>query len=266
LGLFAREYQGPPAGLLPPNERAAHDAMAARRTLRFFAVAIFVLVVGAAFAFTVTRERDGGSGSSSSASPATTDSVTGATADDAIGPLAGADVGTYVDGRKLALGTATGDLVAVVSLDAYVPEAEARAAIGSVPVQALLAAAPGAHPSVVTGGLDEWAKSQRQADEVERDEIRKLLPTIVNDPAFKKFYESELVRLDAAIESVSPTSAVVYGLVVSGPADALKALGAKAGIRLVDVGHVPPGAPASAYRGLRPEETTKVGQPGTRPV
>ena len=265
MGLFAKEYQGPPAWLLPPHERAASDARAARRTVRFFGVAIFVLVVGAVFAFTVTREGDNES-AARSGGPATTDAVTGAADDDAIGPLAGADVGAYLEARKLALTTATGDLVAVVSLDAYASESDARAKLGSAKVQALLAAAPGAHPSVVTNGLEEWAKSQRKADEIERDEIRKLLPTVTNDPAFKQFYESELVRLDAAIESVSPTSAVVFGVVVRGSAEALKALSATAGVRLVDVGRVPSDDSDASYRGLRPEETTKVGQPGTRPV
>jgi len=263
LGLFAkREYQG-----LPPQEdQYGRDALAARRTIRFFAVAVFVLVVGAAFAFTVTRERDGASetGSKNPTPSATTDAVTGAT-DGAIGPGAGADVGAYLEARRQALTTATGERLAVVSFDAYVPETDARAATGSVTVDALLAAAPGAKPSLVTDGLEAWAKSQRQTDQLERDEIRKLLPTVTNDPAFKQFYESELVRLDAAIENVSPTSAVVFGLVVRGPAEALKTLAATPGVRLVDVG---PALTADdvTFKGVRPEETAKVGQPATRPV
>lgn len=263
MGLFAkREYQGLP----PQDDQYGQDALAARRTIRFFAVAVFVLVVGAAFAFTVTRERDGGSESGSNSTPsATTDAVTGATDDGAIGPGAGADVGAYLEARREALSTATGDRLAVVSLDAYVAETDARAAAGPVTVDALLAAAPGAKPSLVTDGLEAWARSQRQADELERNEIRKLLPTVTNDPGFKQFYESELVRLDAAIENVSPTSAVVFGLVVRGPAEALKSLAATPGVRLVDVGPAPT-ADDVTYKGLRPEETAKVGQPATRPV
>ena len=260
MGLFAkREYQG-----LPPQEdQYGRDALAARRTIRFFAVAVFVLVVGAAFAFTVTRERNGGSETGSKTS-ATTDAVTGAT-DGAIGPGAGADVGAYLEARRQALTTATGERLAVVSFDAYVPETVARATTGSLTVDALLAAAPGAKPSLVTDGLEAWAKSQRQTDQLERDEIRKLLPTVTNDPAFKQFYESELVRLDAAIENVSPTSAVVFGLVVRGRAEALKSLAATPGVRLVDVGPAPT-ADDVTFKGLRPEETAKVGQPATRPV
>jgi len=229
-------------------------------------VAVFVLVVGAVFAFTVTREGDDPSPSSSSGRTTGTDPATGSSSDGSIGPLTGADVGAYVDGRKQALNGAVGDGMAVVSLEGYASEVEARAAVGSAKVEALLAAAPGAHPSVVTEGLEAWAKSQRQADEAERNEIQKLLPTVDAKDPFKAFYESELDRLDTAIESVSPTSQVVFGLVVRGPAEALKALGAAPGVRLVDVGKPVDAKSGAVFRGLRPEETTKVGQPATRPV
>ena len=265
MGLFAREYQGPPRDLLPPDSPLyeQHNVRAARRTLQFFAVAVFVLVVGAVFAFTVTRERDGRS--SSSGSTGTTSVAAGAAAGDSIGPVAGIAVGPYLDERKQALAAAAGDRVAVVSFDAYLSEADARSKIGSLKVDALLAAAPGAHPSTVTTGLDAWAKSQRQADVVERDEIKKLLPT-VDDPVYKKFYESEVVRLDNAIESASPTSTVVFGVVVVGPADSLRTLASTAGVRVIDVGQAGTSAPGAVFKGLRPEETTKVGQPATRPV
>ena len=39
-----------------------------------------------------------------------------------------------------------------------------------------------------------------------------------------------------------------------------------AGVRLVDVGDGATPADGAIFRGLRPEETTKVGQPATRPV
>ncbi len=260
---FAKEYEGPPPELLPPEQRARYEARAARRTLRFFGVAVFVLVVGAVFAYTVTRERNERREQSSSGATG----ITGAaavTADASIGPPANAEVGSYFDDRRLALSAATGERVAVISLDTYLSEADARARIGSLPVEALLAAAPGAHPSVVTAGLDAWAKNQVAADEVERDEIRKLLPT-VTDAAFKSFYESEVVRLETAIRNASPNAAVVFGLVVQAPADTLRTLATTAGIRLVDVGDGV-AAPGASYRGLRPEETTKVGQPATRPI
>jgi len=264
LGLFDKEYTGPPAWLLPPDTRAASgDARAAKRTLRLFAVAVFVLVVGAAFAFTATRGSDGGSSGNDKPS---TDATTGAATVDDIGPGSGGDVGAYLDARKQALALATGERVAVVSLDGYATEADARAKVGAMPVQALLAAAPGARPTVVTNGLTAWAKSQREADELERDEIRKLLPTVEKSDPFRPFYESELVRLDAAIESVSPTSPVVFGLVVRGPAETLKTLAATPGVRLVDVGDAAQAKPDAVFRGLRPEETAKAGQPATRPL
>lgn len=264
MGLFAKEYSGPPPALLPPAERAVLEARAARRTVQFFAVAVFVLVVGAVFAFTVTRERDEERPPSRGVT-GTTSPGAAAAADSSIGPLAGNEVGPYLDERKQAVAAATGDRVAVISFESYVTEADARAKVGAVPVDALLAAAPGAHPSVVLNGLEGWAKSQRAADEVEATEIRKLLPT-VTDPAFKQFYESELVRLDTAIKNASPTSDVVFGLVVRAPADSLRTLAATGGIRLVDVGDGPTSAAGATFRGLRPEETTKVGQPATRPV
>ncbi|MEA2686539.1 MAG: hypothetical protein QOE93_1734 [Actinomycetota bacterium] len=265
MGLFAREYEGPPLDLLPPEEQYVRNARAARRTIQFFSVAVFVLVVGAAFAYTVTRERDGGASTAApSAGSATTRPLVAA--EDNLGPPPGVVVGPYLDERKQALAAATGDRVAVVSFEAYVSEADARAKVSSFTVDALLAAAPGGHPAVVLNGLEAWAKSQRQADELERNEIRKLLPTVTNDPGFKAFYESELVRLDAAIENASPTATVVFALVVRAPAAALQTLAATPGVRLVDVGEGPVAEPGAVYRGLRPEETAKAGQPPTRPV
>ncbi|HVF14004.1 MAG TPA: hypothetical protein VM942_05350 [Acidimicrobiales bacterium] len=262
MGLFDKEYTGPPPWLLPPAAgRQTGDALAAKRTLTFFAVAVFVLVVGAAFAFTVTRENDG-------ASPGLEDTSVAeeAAPDDLIGPGAGNDVGPYLEARQQALATATGERLAVVSFDGYASEAEARGKVGPAAVEALLAAAPGAHPSLVTNGLEAWAKSQRQSDEAERNEIRKLLPTVDKSDPFRSFYESEIVRLDAAIANASPTSSVVFGLVVRAPAEALQALAATPGIRLVDVGQGAKATPGAVYRGLRPEETAKVGQPAIRPL
>lgn len=263
MALFAREYKGAPAWLLPPDPGGARDTKAAKRTLGFFAVAVFVLVVGAVFAFTVTRENDDEAPAirTEATSPAAP-----VTVDDAIGPGSGAEVGPYLDARKQALAAATGERMAVVSFDAYASEADARGKVASTPVEALLAAAPGAHPSVVTNGLEAWANSQRKIDESERNEIRKLLPTVEESDPFKSFYESELVRLDAAIASVSPSSDVVFGLVVRGSAEALKALAATPGVRLVDVANGAKVKPDAVYRGLRPEETVKVGQPATRPL
>ena len=75
-----------------------------------------------------------------------------------------------------------------------------------------------------------------------------------------------MARLDKALKAFAPDSAMVFGVVVKGPAAALKALGAKAEVRLVDV--APNAAPGdkAVYRGLRPEETAKANDPLMRPA
>ena len=58
----------------------------------------------------------------------------------------------------------------------------------------------------------------------------------------------------------------MFALVVRAPAETLKTLAATAGVRLVDVGESAQAKPDAVYRGLRPEETVKAGQPATRPL
>src|SRR5436305_6956 len=67
-----------------------------------------------------------------------------------IGPLDGTVLADYFPERRAALEKATDERAAVVSLDHYASETEARAAVGQLNVIALLAAPPGAAPSVVT--------------------------------------------------------------------------------------------------------------------
>ena len=240
----------------PPTDRDHQEAV---WTARLLALALFVLVVGAVFALTVYLQKPDGNAAVEAPEPTVPE------ADQAIGPVAGTSVASYIGDRKLALASAQGERVAVVSLPAYVTEVDAKAAIGSLQVVGLIVAAPGANPVTVTTGLDVWAKEQAEADVIERNEIKSLIPT-VDDPAFKKFYESEVVRLDKAIADVSPTSPVVFAVIVRGPAPDLQAVGAKPGIRLVDVGLTSQTTPDTAFRGLRPEETDKAGLPPNRPV
>jgi hypothetical protein len=241
-----------------PPQPSQRDHVEAVWTARFLGVALFVLVVGGTFALTVYLQRPDG--------PVVEEAKPVApVADEAIGPVAGTPVPPYIGDRKLALAAAQDARVAVVSLAAYASEADARAAVGSIEVIGFLVAAPGATPVTVTDGLDAWAKEQAKADESERAEIKSLIPT-VDDVAFKKFYESEVVRLDKAIADVSPTSPVVFGVVVRAPATDLQAIGAKPGVRLVDVGVTAQTKPDAAFRGLRPEETEKAGLPPNRPV
>ena len=182
-----------------------------------------------------------------------------------LGPPAGTDVGPYIETRKQALAAATGDRVAVVSLADYATERNARAMVGSAEVLALLAAAPGGQPAVVTGSMSDWVSSQTADARAERDEFQKLIPT-VDDASFKKFYQAEVDRLNALISSVKPTGALIFGVVVKAPAPDLQALAAKEGVRLVDVAPGPDPDPKNNYRGLRPEETEKANDPNTRPT
>ena len=244
------------------GRRDDRDHRAARATARLLAAGLFVAVLGAVVAFSVyTVRSDGGTDADTDgAAPAPTAVPDGATAD-GIGPPPGADLNAYLDAARAALGSARGEQAAVVSLRSYRTEADARKAVGELPVASLLVALPGGLPAV-TSEPARWLEEQKAAQRAEREEIRKILPT-VNDPAFKAFYNEELARLDKAIRSV-PTD-VVFGVVVRGAPPRLQALAASPDVRVVDVARASlAGEPR--YRGVRPEETTVAGQPPTRPV
>ena len=238
------------------------DVRAARRTIRFFAVSLFVAVAGAAVFLTLNSLR--GDAPSVAGPPAAVETVTTLPPPAEVGPKPGTDVAAYLAARKAALAATADERVAVVSLAKYSTQAQARALAGSNPVVALLVAPQGVGPAVVTGDLAEWSKAQTVATAAERDEIQKLIPT-VTDAAFKNFYNAEVARLDTALKNFAPTSAMVFGMVVKAPAAALKTLGAKAEVRLVDVAVSATPAPDTVYRGLRPEETAKANEPPLRP-
>jgi len=182
-----------------------------------------------------------------------------------VGPAPGTDLAPYVTSRKATLAAAREERVAVVSLNKYSTQAQAKALIGATPVVSLLVAPPGIGPAVVTGDLAAWVKTQTAATAAERDEIKKLIPT-VTDPAFKAFYTAEVTRLEKALKNFAPDSAMVFGVVVRGQPAALQALGAKAEVRLVDVADTATPAPDTMYGGLRPEEVAKGGDPALRPA
>lgn len=225
------------------------DETRVRRTLLLFAAALIVVGLGGLVYVVFWADRDDPPISSFQE----------------IGPLPGANVSTYLEQRQEVLDDADGERVAVVSLTGYVPEADARATVGPLAVDGLLAAPPGGAPSAVTGSLAEWADAQVADSRAERDEIQKLLPT-VDDAQFRDFYLTEVDRLDKVVEGFAPGGALVFGLAVRGPAEALKKLADDPSVRLVDVGPGPKLAPGAALRGLRPEETTTVGDPPTRPL
>ena len=239
------------------------DERAARWTLRFLAVALFVAVLSVTAFVSLSIIHDDPRPTGSQSAPAV-EAVTTLPPRTEVGPAPGADLAGYVTARKAALAAASGQRVAVVSLTKYSTQAQAKALIGTAPVVALLVAPPGIAPAVVTGDLAAWTTSQTAATTTERDEIKKLIPT-VTDAAFKNFYNAEVARLDKALKNFVPTSAMVFGMVVKAPAAALKTLGAKAEVRLVDLAPTAAPAPDTIFRGLRPEETAKANEPPLRP-
>lgn len=239
------------------------DERSARWTLRFLAAALFVAVIGATLVASLASLGDEPAPARGGGDRVETVVTTPPAPE--VGPPPATAVSTYIAGRKTALAGVSEERVAVVSLAKYSTQAQAKALAGSSPIVALLVAPAGMGPSVVTGDLAAWAKSHTEEMRTERDEIKKLIPT-VTDPAFKTFYTEEVARLDQALKKFEPTSALVFGMVVKAPAAALQALAAKGEVRLVDVAENANDDPKAVYRGLRPEETAKAGEPALRPV
>ena len=186
----------------------------------------------------------------------------------AIGPLPGTSVASYVRSRGADLAAVTGSRrAAVVSFTSYRTREDVLPSLGGVEVTALLVALPGGRPVEARVDEDLGALAKRQRDEAtaEKKALEELLPT-VQDPDFKRQYEADIDRLAALLAGPARPPAIVYGAVVVGRGDALRAIAARAGVRLVDVAldaEVPgPGEAA----GLRPEETAKAGEPPTRPI
>ncbi len=240
------------------------DERAARRTLRFLAVALFIAVLAVTVFASLVAVHNNDVKPTAATPPVSVETVTTLPAPVAVGPAAGTELTGYVSARKAALASVADDRVAVVSLAKYSTPAQAKALAGTATVMALLVAPPGIAPAVVAGDLAEWSKTQTAATAAERDEIKKLIPT-VTDAGFKAFYTAEVARLDKAVKGFAPDSTLVFGFVVRAPAAALKALAARPEVRLVDVaGTASPGADA-LYRGLRPEEVATANDPAMRP-
>jgi hypothetical protein len=186
---------------------------------------------------------------------------------DAIGPLSGRDVPQYLFERERDLKNATDVRSAVISLDAYVKEADARKLVQGLNVRALIVAAPGGKPTVVTGDLATWADQARQDAATERGELEKLVPTFdpKEDVEFLEDAKAQIARLQRVEQAAAPDGDVVFAIVVVAPADELRRLGETTGVRIVDMG-VSATVPAmSRVRGIRPEETSTSGDPITRP-
>ncbi|HJV09748.1 MAG TPA: hypothetical protein VJ653_08700 [Acidimicrobiales bacterium] len=239
------------------------DERAARWTVRALAASLFVAVACVAVFLTLNSLHSDDS-SPAAAPPPVVETVTTLPPPAEVGPAPGAEVAGYISGRKAALAATTDERVAVVSFAKYSTQAQAKTLAGANVIVSLLVAPPGVGPAVVTGDLAAWTKTQTAAATAERDEIKRLIPT-VTDPAFKTFYNNEVTRLDKALKNFAPTSAMVFGMVIKAPAAALKTLGTKVEVRLVDVAPNAAPAPDTVFRGLRPEETAKANEPPLRP-
>jgi len=182
-----------------------------------------------------------------------------------IGPLKGADLKKYASSRKKALADSREPRVAVVSLDRYTTDREARSAVGNSEVIVFLAATPGGGPSVAGRDLKAWADRERDAAREEREGFKSQIPT-VDDPVTRRQFEADVQRLTALIDRVTPTGPVVFAVVIRAPADRLKELAKSPGVRLVDVGSSDKLSERPTYAGIRPEETSKAGDPETRPI
>jgi hypothetical protein len=243
----------------PRFQVGADDDAPARRVLLLFAASLVVIGLCGLLAVTVTDWPGGGSGSGTVTAKASGALSSG------IGPQPGVDLATYTAERATALSASTGDRTAVVSLPAYVNEAQARAVVGSARVVGLLAAVPGGLPGVVTGSMADWVNAQVADKRSDRDEMKQLVPT-VDDPQFKAFYQDEIARLDKLLDGVEADGPLVFGVVVEAPSAALQALGGSGQVRLVDVAPAAVAPPGTAFRGVRPEETAKANDPPNRPT
>jgi hypothetical protein len=87
----------------------------------------------------------------------------------------------------------------------------------------------------------------------------------VSDPEFSSFYASELDRLASVADAVDPSGSIVYGLVVVAKGSDLRALAARAAVRLVDVGTTDRIDPNDTYRAPLPDELTTIADPQLRP-
>ncbi|MEY2590204.1 MAG: hypothetical protein QOJ67_2188 [Acidimicrobiaceae bacterium] len=242
------------------------DHRAAVRTIRLAVVAFGALLIGVTvlIAVKVADRTDGGVATVGG------HGTPGASAG-SIGPPAGADIAGYRTTRQAMLAP-VGDAdrrVAVVSFTRYRTEAEAASVLpttgASVDVLARLVAVPGAMPEMVIGSLTDWAADETARVAEERSRIAELAPT-VSDPEFSTFYASELVRLGAVAAAIDPGGPIVYGYVVVGKGADLRALAARAAVRLVDVGGSDRFDAKDTFRAPLPDEVSTIADPQTRPA
>lgn len=249
---------------MPGSAEPLDEAGARRLVLRAVGALIaFVLAAGVAVVLT---EADGGNVVSSDDDGPLVD---GERLFSGGPPLAGTEVPAYVVRRKTALARAEGRVVAAVSFSSYVTEAEARQRVkgDGVAVRGLLVAAWGGEPATVTGSLDRWASRERQAAEAEREGLVRML-TDTEDPDFVAQFQADVARLAGLLERLDPRGPAVFGAVVEGDVGVLRALAGRPGVRLVDVAarRLGDAVRVEQLGGIRPEETTRAGDPPHRPL
>ena len=174
---------------------------------------------------------------------------------EAIGPLSGTAIPSYIESRQSALTTAAGDVLAAVSFVRYADERTARRAVGDLEVKLLLVAAPAGRPETIEGDVGGWIDDARKEAAVERKGLEGLLRT-TEDPDFQVQFRSDINRLRRLEKSLVDGGPVVFGVLVKGPAIRLRQLAKAPGVRLVDIGG--DRRPSDDHvRGIRPEETTR---------
>lgn len=189
-----------------------------------------------------------------------------------VGPVRGADVASYVDGRTTALLDAPpGVDTAVVSLTDVLSPPDAAAVVGpELEVRALLYRLPLPQATTRTvllepqddpaaalaadlGGRVAELRSEQQ------DTVELLESGTVEDQAFLDEYERRVAELGDAI-AAAESGRVVHAVVVRGDLGLLQGLVDGVGVRLVDP--APPGTDLalSVFAGLLPTDTDTVSE------
>jgi hypothetical protein len=172
----------------------------------------------------------------------------------------------YISARQALMNALPDPAWAIVSLSSYATVADARRVVAPAEVGGLLVAAAGGFPQTI-GASDSavagWVSATRSRAQSDAAGVRSMLPT-AGDPQTVADFQADLSRL-AIVARVKASDPIVFGLVVRGPAAALRTLATSPAVRLVDpVGATEPDVSSAA--GLRPEEQVTTGTPSTRPM
>lgn len=188
-----------------------------------------------------------------------------------VGPVRGADVEAYIAERTSELLDAPETVdTAVVSFTTLLRVQDALLTVGdAVEVRAVLYRLPLDLAAPVTVRVGEGedpvaaVASSLEAElgpiREEEEALRELLGSgTVDDAEFEAEYERRVEGLAAAREAVEGDGALVHGVVVRGPVEALQDLVDATAVRLVDP--APPGTDAalSVFHGLLPSDEATV--------